>query len=89
MVNEYFVLLMNRYFQVMVGNLLLCDFVLFANSKFYFELFTKIVFYQKGEWNDTGMVHAWVDQKVMPINLIVRQNQPLKVKKSTQIAQMT
>jgi hypothetical protein len=28
-----------------------------------------------------GMVHASVDQKVTPINLIVRQNQPLKVKK--------
>ncbi len=28
-----------------------------------------------------GVVHACVHQKVMPINLIVRQNQPLKVKK--------
>jgi hypothetical protein len=37
----------------------------------------------------TGMVHAWVGQKVIPINLIVRQNQPLEVKKSSQKAQMT
>jgi hypothetical protein len=29
------------------------------------------------------MVHTYVDQKVMPINLIVRQNQPLKVKNRT------
>jgi hypothetical protein len=35
------------------------------------------------------MVHAYVDQKVTLINLIVRQNQPLKVKKSAQKAQMT
>jgi hypothetical protein len=26
------------------------------------------------------MVHLWVGQKVTPITLIVRQNQPLKVK---------
>ncbi len=31
-----------------------------------------------------GMVHTCVGQKVTPINLIVRQNQPLKVKKSAQ-----
>jgi hypothetical protein len=36
-----------------------------------------------------GMVHACVGQKVMPINLKVRQNQPLKVKTSAQKAQMT
>ncbi len=36
-----------------------------------------------------GMVHMWVGQKVMPINLIVRQNQPLQVEKSAQKAQMT
>jgi hypothetical protein len=35
-----------------------------------------------------GMVYAYMDQKVMPINLIVRQNQPLKLKKSAQKAQM-
>jgi hypothetical protein len=34
-------------------------------------------------------VHAWVDQKVMPINLLVRQNQPLKVETSAPKAQMT
>jgi hypothetical protein len=39
--------------------------------------------------NVGGMVHAYVDQKLMPTNLIVRQNQPLKVKKSAQKAQMT
>jgi hypothetical protein len=37
----------------------------------------------------TGMVHACVSQKVTHINFIVRQNQPLKVKKSSQKAQMT
>jgi hypothetical protein len=36
-----------------------------------------------------GMVRTWVDQKVTPINLKVRQNQPLKIKKSAQKAQMT
>jgi hypothetical protein len=37
-----------------------------------------------------GVVHAYVHQKVMPINSIVlRQNQPLEVKKSAQKIQMT
>jgi hypothetical protein len=36
-----------------------------------------------------GVVHVCMHQNVMPINLIVRQNQPLKVEKSAQKAQMT
>jgi hypothetical protein len=39
--------------------------------------------------SEKGVVYACVHQKVTPINLIVRQNQPLKVKKSAQKAQMT
>jgi hypothetical protein len=42
-----------------------------------------------GKLLDGGVMHACVHLKVTPINLKVRQNQPLKVEKSAQKAQMT